>query len=53
MPRKNILSKKLQVILPDEQLDWLQDMILNGDAENMSQAIRLAIKKEMKRNEDE
>lgn len=47
------MSQKIQVILPDEQLDWLQDMILRGDAENMSQAIRLAIKKEMKRHENE
>ena len=47
------MSQKLQVILPDDQLDWLQDMILDGDAENMSQAIRLCIKKEMKRHEDE
>ena len=43
------MSQKIQVILPDDQLDWLQDIILSGDAENMSQAIRLCIKKEMRK----
>ena len=47
------MSQKIQVILPDDQLKWLQDRIECGDAETMSQAIRLVIRKEMRKNEDE
>ena len=53
MPRKKEMSQKIQVILPDDQIEWLQDRIESGDAETMSQAIRLVIRKEMRKNEDE
>ena len=53
MPRKKEMSQKIQVILPDDQIEWLQDRIASGDAETVSQAIRLVIRKEMRKNEDE
>jgi len=53
MPRKKNMSRKIQVILPDDQMEWLDGMVARGDAETISQAIRLVIRKEMRKNEDE
>ena len=48
------MSQKIQVILPDDQMEYLYGKInVLHEAENMSQAIRLIIRKEMNRDENE
>ena len=43
--------KKIQVLLPDEILTYLQKMVDDGDVDSISQAVRYILKKEMKRHE--
>ena len=45
--------KKIQVLLPDEVISYLQGLVDSGETESMSQTIRRIIVKEMKRNEAE
>ena len=45
--------KKIQVLLPDEVISYLQRLVDSGETESMSQTIRRIILKEMKRNEAE
>ena len=45
--------KKIQVLLPDEVIDYIQSLVDSGETESMSQTIRRIIVKEMKRNEAE
>lgn len=45
--------KKIQVLLPDEVIAYIQSLVDSGETENMSQTIRRIIVKEMKRNEAE
>ncbi len=43
--------RKVQVLLPEEMIAYLQDIVDSGDTESMSQTIRKIILKEMKANE--
>ena len=43
--------RKVQVLLPDEMIAYLQGIVDSGDTESMSQTIRKIILKEMKANE--
>lgn len=45
--------KKIQVLLPDEVISYIQELVDSGETESMSQTIRRIIVKEMKRNEAE
>lgn len=45
--------KKIQVLLPDEVISYIQGLVESGETESMSQTIRRIIVKEMKRNEAE
>ena len=47
--RKNM--RKIQVLLPEEMIAYLQSIVESGDTESMSQTIRKIIMKEMKANE--
>ena len=43
--------RKVQVLLPEEMIAYLQGIVDCGDTESMSQTIRKIILKEMKANE--
>ena len=43
--------RKIQVLLPEEMIAYLQAIVDSGETENMSQTIRRIILKEMKNNE--
>ena len=43
--------RKVQVLLPEEMIAYLQSIVDSGDTESMSQTIRKIILKEMKSNE--
>lgn len=43
--------RKIQVLLPEEMIAYLQSVVESGDTESMSQTIRKIIMKEMKANE--
>ena len=43
--------RKIQVLLPEEMIAYLQSIVESGDTESMSQTIRKIIMKEMKANE--
>ena len=43
--------RKIQVLLPEEMIAYLQGIVDSGETENMSQTIRRIILKEMKKNE--
>lgn len=43
--------KKIQVLLPDEVIAYIQGLVDSGETESMSQTIRRIIVKEMKKNE--
>ena len=45
--------KKIQVLLPDEVISYIQALVESGETESMSQTIRRIIVKEMRRNEAE
>ena len=42
---------KIQVLLPEEMIAYLQSIVESGETESMSQTIRKIIMKEMKANE--
>lgn len=43
--------RKIQVLLPEEMIAYLQGIVESGETESMSQTIRKIIMKEMKANE--
>ncbi len=43
--------RKIQVLLPEEMIAYLQSIVESGETESMSQTIRKIIMKEMKANE--
>ena len=43
--------RKVQVLLPEEMIAYLQGIVDSGETESMSQTIRKIIMKEMKANE--
>lgn len=43
--------RKIQVLLPEEMIAYLQSVVESGETESMSQTIRKIIMKEMKANE--
>ena len=43
--------RKIQVLLPEEMIAYLQSIVASGDTESMSQTIRKIILKEMRNNE--
>ena len=43
--------RKIQVLLPEEMIAYLQRIVESGETESMSQTIRKIIMKEMKANE--
>ena len=43
--------RKVQVLLPEEMISYLQGIVDSGETESMSQTIRKIILKEMKANE--
>ena len=43
--------RKIQVLLPEEMIAYLQSVVESGETESMSQTIRRIIMKEMKANE--
>ena len=43
--------RKIQVLLPEEMIEYLQSIVESGETESMSQTIRKIILKEMKANE--
>ena len=43
--------RKIQVLLPEEMISYLQSIVESGETESMSQTIRKIIMKEMKANE--
>lgn len=43
--------RKIQVLLPEEMIAYLQGIVDSGETESMSQTIRKIIMKEMKANE--
>ena len=43
--------RKVQVLLPEEMIAYLQGIVESGETESMSQTIRKIIMKEMKANE--
>ena len=50
-PRKKHNMRKIQVLLPEEMIAYLQSIVESGETESMSQTIRKIIMKEMKANE--
>ena len=50
-PRKKHNMRKIQVLLPEEMITYLQSIVASGETESMSQTIRKIIMKEMKANE--
>ena len=43
--------RKIQVLLPEEMIAYLQSVVESGETDSMSQTIRKIIMKEMKANE--
>ena len=43
--------RKIQVLLPEEMIEYLQSIVESGETESMSQTIRKIILKEMRKNE--
>ena len=43
--------RKIQVLLPEEMIAYLQSIVDSGDTESMSQTIRKIIMKEMRKDE--
>ena len=43
--------RKIQVLLPEEMIAYLQSIVDSGDTESMSQTIRKIILKEMRKDE--
>ena len=43
--------RKIQVLLPEEMIAYLQGIVDSGDTESISQTVRKIIMKEMKANE--
>ena len=43
--------RKIQVLLPEEMIAYLQSIVESGETDSMSQTIRKIIMKEMKANE--
>ena len=43
--------RKIQVLLPEEMIAYIQSIVESGETESMSQTIRKIIMKEMKANE--
>ena len=43
--------RKIQVLLPEEMIAYLQSVVESGETESMSQTISKIIMKEMKANE--
>ena len=43
--------RKIQVLLPEEMIAYLQSIVESGETESMSQTIRKIIMKEMKAKE--
>ena len=43
--------RKIQVLLPEEMIAYLQSVVESGETDSMSQTIRRIIMKEMKNNE--
>lgn len=43
--------RKIQVLLPEEMIAYLQSVVESGETDSMSQTIRRIIMKEMKANE--
>ena len=43
--------RKIQVLLPEEMIAYLQGIVESGETESMSQTIRKIILKEMRNNE--
>ena len=43
--------RKIQVLLPEEMIAYLQGIVDSGDTESISQTVRKIIMKEMKSNE--
>ena len=43
--------RKIQVLLPEEMIEYLQSIVESGDTESLSQTIRKIILKEMRKNE--
>ena len=43
--------RKIQVLLPEEMIVYLQSVMESGETDSMSQTIRRIIMKEMKANE--
>ena len=43
--------RKIQVLLPEEMIEYLQGIVESGETESMSQTIRKIILKEMRKNE--
>ena len=43
--------RKIQVLLPEEMIAYLQSIVESGETESMSQTIRRIVMKEMKANE--
>ena len=50
-PRKKKDMRKIQVLLPEEMIAYLQSIVESGDTESMSQTIRKIIMKEMRKDE--
>ena len=49
-PRKKTM-RKIQVLLPEEMIEYLQGIVESGETESLSQTIRKIILKEMRKNE--
>lgn len=43
--------RKIQVLLPEEMIAYLQSVVESGETDSMSQTIRRIIMKEMRNNE--
>ena len=43
--------RKIQVLLPEEMIAYLQSVVESGETESLSQTIRKIILKEMRKNE--
>ena len=43
--------RKIQVLLPEEMIAYLQSVVESGETDSLSQTIRRIIMKEMKANE--
>ena len=43
--------RKIQVLLPEEMIEYLQGIVESGETESLSQTIRKIILKEMRKNE--